>query len=67
MTEPTSESLYWAKRAHRQMVARWRERIAMVAYSMAETRGFEPGHDAEDWLRAQLHVNAQDAGINDLR
>jgi hypothetical protein len=28
---------------------------------MAESRGFAPGHDAEDWLVAQAEVDAEDA------
>lgn len=29
------------------------QRIAWLAYSMAEKRGFEPGHELEDWLEAE--------------
>lgn len=28
-------------------------RIAEIAYYKAECRGFEPGHDVEDWLEAE--------------
>ena len=28
-------------------------RIAEVAYYKAEGRGFEPGHELEDWLEAE--------------
>jgi hypothetical protein len=28
-------------------------RIAEIAYHKAECRGFEPGHEVEDWLEAE--------------
>ena len=28
-------------------------RIAELAYLKAESRGFEPGHELEDWLEAE--------------
>ena len=31
--------------------------IAQAAYYRAERRGFEPGHDAEDWLAAESEVD----------
>jgi hypothetical protein len=37
------------------------ERIATAAYYLAERRGFEPGHEAEDWLLAEAQINAADA------
>jgi hypothetical protein len=30
--------------------------IAQAAYFRAERRGFEPGHEMEDWLAAELDV-----------
>lgn len=30
-----------------------KERIAVAAYYKAEARGFEPGHDIEDWVTAE--------------
>jgi hypothetical protein len=33
--------------------------IAEAAYFLAEKRGFEPGHEAEDWLRAEAEVDAR--------
>ena len=30
-----------------------REVVAVLAYYKAERRGFEPGHDADDWLAAE--------------
>ncbi len=31
-------------------------RVAMCAYFKAESRGFEPGHELEDWLAAEAEV-----------
>ena len=31
-------------------------RIATAAYYRAEQRGFEPGHELEDWLHAEQQV-----------
>jgi hypothetical protein len=31
-------------------------RIAATAYFIAEKRGFEPGHDSDDWLAAEAEV-----------
>jgi hypothetical protein len=36
-----------------------RELIAVEAYLRAERRGFEPGHDAEDWAAAEADVDAR--------
>jgi len=32
------------------------EEIRRLAYLMAERRGFEPGHEAEDWLAAEREI-----------
>jgi Protein of unknown function (DUF2934) len=32
-------------------------RIAVAAYRLAEGRGFTPGGELEDWLRAELEVD----------
>ena len=32
--------------------------ILRAAYSMAECRGFEPGHELEDWLAAERQIDA---------
>jgi hypothetical protein len=34
------------------------EMIAEAAYYRAERRGFEPGHEIEDWLEAEAAVDA---------
>jgi hypothetical protein len=36
-----------------------REMIAVEAYLRAERRGFEPGHEAEDWSAAEADVDAR--------
>ena len=33
--------------------------IAELAYFKAQRRGFEPGHEEEDWLAAEAEVDAQ--------
>jgi Protein of unknown function (DUF2934) len=35
-----------------------RSLIAQNAYHRAERRGFEPGHEDEDWLAAEVEVDA---------
>jgi hypothetical protein len=37
---------------------RRRAMVAEAAYFYAEHRGFEPGHELEDWLAAEDQVNA---------
>jgi hypothetical protein len=32
--------------------------IAQAAYYRAERRGFDPGHEADDWLAAESEVDA---------
>jgi len=32
-------------------------RIRRAAYEAAERRGFEPGHDVEDWLAAEAEID----------
>jgi hypothetical protein len=34
-------------------------RIAETAYFRAQSRGFEPGHEEEDWLAAEALVDKQ--------
>ena len=33
------------------------EQVAVAAYFKAEARGFEPGHELEDWLAAEREVH----------
>ena len=37
--------------------------IAVVAYHLAESRNFEPGHETEDWLNAEAEVLAEMEGL----
>jgi hypothetical protein len=32
-------------------------RIAIAAYYKAQERGFQPGHELDDWLAAEAEVN----------
>lgn len=32
------------------------QRVAEVAYFLAERRGFSPGHELDDWLQAEAEV-----------
>lgn len=34
------------------------ELIAVAAYYLAEARGFEPGHEAEDWFAAEHSIGS---------
>lgn len=34
------------------------QRIAVTAYYLAEARGFEPGHDQEDWYAAERLIGS---------
>jgi hypothetical protein len=33
-----------------------KEAISQAAYLLAESRGFEPGHEIEDWLAAEQDI-----------
>jgi hypothetical protein len=35
------------------------ELVRRAAYSFAEQRGFEPGHELDDWLAAEAAIDAQ--------
>lgn len=34
----------------------FKEAISQAAYFLAESRGFEPGHELEDWLVAEQEI-----------
>jgi hypothetical protein len=40
------------------------ERIAESAYAYAQARGFAPGGEVDDWLRAEREVDALLAGLD---
>jgi Protein of unknown function (DUF2934) len=47
-----------------QRAEAWRhERIATAAYYIAEKRGFEPGHEDEDWRLAEAQIDAIESAI----
>ena len=35
------------------------EAIALAAYYLSEQRGFAPGHEVEDWLKAETQIAAE--------
>jgi hypothetical protein len=37
--------------------------IAVIAYQLAESRNFEPGHEMEDWLTAEGEVLVEKEGL----
>jgi len=39
------------------------QRIAIIAYLRAAERGFEPGHELDDWLAAEREI-ATDGGLD---
>ena len=36
-------------------------RVALRAYYKAEARGYEPGHEIQDWLDAEAEVEAEES------
>ena len=40
--------------------------IAVTAYHLAERRNFEPGHEMEDWLNAEVQVLAEEESLKGL-
>jgi hypothetical protein len=41
-----------------QTDAQRRDAIAVAAYYLAQRRGFEPGHELEDWCAAETQIDA---------
>jgi hypothetical protein len=39
-------------------VEEWMSRVATAAYYKAESRGFEPGHELEDWVAAEMEAES---------
>lgn len=52
--EPAEEGL-------QSLMADLHHRISVAAYFLAEGRGFEPGHELDDWLAAEDAIEAEDA------
>lgn len=71
-TDPTvSESQRGAEGSHAHLLPEHvtphppidrRAWIAATAYAIAERRGFEPGHELEDWLKAEKQVQFEIIG-----
>jgi hypothetical protein len=67
--ETSSKAADWLQRQSSQLSIELAKRltrearIARVAYARAARRGFEPGHEHEDWLAAEHEVDSVfDAG-----
>jgi hypothetical protein len=41
-----------------------RELIAVTAYYLAERRNFQPGHEDEDWLAAEIKIGSMGALVS---
>jgi hypothetical protein len=41
-----------------------RELIAVTAYYLAESRNFQPGHEDEDWLAAEVQIGSLGALVS---
>lgn len=41
-----------------------RHLIAVTAYYLAESRGFQPGHEEEDWLAAEMQIGSLGALVS---
>ncbi len=55
---PNSSPLFDPLRFVEPCTARPREAlVAEIAYFRAQRRGFEPGHEVEDWLAAEAEVD----------
>ena len=60
---PEPEAVHSEQMNHDHSARARHGRIAIAAYYLAEARGFAPGHDADDWARAQAQVDASDAAL----
>ena len=38
--------------------------VAVTAYYLAESRGFQPGHEQEDWLSAEMQIGSLGALVS---
>jgi hypothetical protein len=41
-----------------------RSLIAIAAYYLAERRHFEPGHELEDWLAAEMQIGSKGMSVS---
>jgi Protein of unknown function (DUF2934) len=51
------------KRDRRAQIRIPREDIARRAYELYEARGGEPGHDVDDWLRAERELREKSKAV----
>ncbi len=63
--QPPSHSTHSAAGSYREAALavtlteqQQRSRIAVAAYYIAERRHFEPGHEMEDWLAAEMQIGS---------
>ncbi|MCS6948751.1 MAG: DUF2934 domain-containing protein [Steroidobacteraceae bacterium] len=57
MPDGTANAIITRSGAFIEPSERW-ARIAEAAYYRAERRGFDPGHEIEDWLAAEAEIDA---------
>jgi len=50
------ESLVDYSGAPADLINKFREMVAVNAYYRAEKRGFEPGHEMDDWYEAEREI-----------
>ncbi|PZN31756.1 MAG: hypothetical protein DIU71_09170 [Proteobacteria bacterium] len=56
---PSVDSVFHGERVPQGPDEERAAEIARMAYWRAEKRGFEPGHELEDWLAAEKEVDAR--------
>ena len=54
--EPSTSLVAYAGQAHHRAEQR-HAAIELAAYHLAERRGFEPGHEEQDWQDAEAQVD----------
>jgi hypothetical protein len=59
---PTHKPNSGVMRAPLTLAAERRKMILEAAYYLAQQRGFEPGHEVEDWLLAESQIDISCAG-----
>ena len=51
------------KRPSTALMPQRHQMISEAAYYVAEHRGFEPGHEVEDWLLAESQIDVSRRGV----
>jgi Protein of unknown function (DUF2934) len=59
VTTPHDEDQSSVQEEVEAMKARARQKIEQAAYFLAEKRGFAPGYELEDWLRAEAQLKEE--------